>query len=415
MDPPPFSRPHSGSSPGPSTPVSIARAATKCAFTPPHAATRAEVPPSNDDTEPAFTLPDGPVRGRGAGVNPVGRFEPIRLTVHAEHLNLCHGVHPDGRQALTQVYEDDSRTIINAIDVPDLPFRWTLNPYRGCEHGCAYCYARPTHAYFGLSSGLDFETRIFAKREAPRLLARALARPAWKGEAISMSGVTDPYQPVERELAITRGCLEVMAEARQAVSVITKSALIERDADLLGALARHGAARALISLTTLDNALASAMEPRASSPRARLGAVEALARSGIPVTVMIAPVIPGLNDREVPAILRAASEAGASGAGWVLLRLPHDVREVFVDWLRRRFPDRADHVLSLVRQCRGGELNDSRPGTRMKGEGPVAEHIRSTFRIFAHRCGLDRPPPPLNESAFRRPGGETGLFDSVCA
>jgi DNA repair photolyase len=411
MSLPPSSPHRSGSVPDPSSPVSVARAATKSDLTPPHNATHAEDPP-NDDIEPAFTLPDGPVRGRGAGVNPVGRFEPIRLTAHADHLNACHDASPGGRQALTQVFEDDSRSIINEINVPDLPFRWTLNPYRGCEHGCAYCYARPTHAYFGLSSGLDFETRIFAKREAPRLLERALARPAWKGEAISMSGVTDPYQPIERELAITRACLEVMARARQAVSVITKNALIERDIDLLAALARHGACRAIISLTTLDNALASAMEPRASSPRARLGAIEALSRAGVPVTVMIAPIIPGLNDREIPVLLRAAADAGATSAGWVLLRLPHDVREVFIDWLRRRYPDRADHVLSLLRQCRAGELNDPRPGSRMRGEGPVAEHIRSTFQVFSRRCGLDRHPEPLKSDAFRRPGEERGLFSA---
>ncbi|MDX2148441.1 MAG: PA0069 family radical SAM protein [Planctomycetota bacterium] len=359
----------------------------------------------------------GPARGRGAGLNPASRFETVRLSIAGEfrdHLaaspdsasEACEG-EPSAAAAgstypkfQTRVEPDATREILNFVDSPDLPFSWTINPYRGCEHGCIYCYARPGHEYFGLSCGMDFEARIFAKHEAPALLRAALLKPKWQGEPVVFSGVTDCYQPVERELRITRACLEVCVEFRQPVSIITKNALIERDIDLLSDLARDGAAFAAISLTTLDNKLASIMEPRTSSPQARLKAIERLASAGIPVTVMTAPIIPGINDRELPALLKAASEAGATSAGWVLLRLPYQLKPLFLEWLQRHFPDRAKRVESLIRQTRKGELYNAKFGTRGRGEGPLADQIRGVFKTFAKRHGLDTPRKPHSSAAF---------------
>lgn len=356
----------------------------------------------------------GRVRGRGAGLNPGNRFEDIRLHVLGEHLDDQAAAHPEGARIGTVVLADDTRTIINEVESPDLGFRWTINPYRGCEHGCIYCYARPGHEYLGLSCGLDFETRIFAKRQAPALLRRELGAPRWAGEAIVMSGVTDPYQPAERQERITRGCLEVLAECRQAVSIITKSRLVLRDLDLLGELHAHDAVRAAVSLTTLDNTLASTMEPRASSPRERLETIRRLAGAGIPVAVVTAPIVPGLNDREIPALLEAAAEAGATNAGYVLLRLPYQIKDLFLQWVHRHFPDRASRIESLVRQTRDGMLYDSRPFVRQRGAGAIAGQIGQTFRVFTRRHGLDRPLRPVNTRAFRRPTvleeGQGGLF-----
>lgn len=317
---------------------------------------------------------------------------------------------PGGRQARTEVFCDSTRTVLNEIDSPDLPFRWTLNPYRGCEHGCVYCYARPWHEQLGLSCGLDFETKIFAKPDAPNLLRRELLKPRWKGEPVVLSGVTDPYQPIEEKLRITRRCLEVFAEFGHPVSVITKNRLVTRDIDLLGELASGGLAQASVSLTTLDNRLARAMEPRASSPGARLKAIEALASAGVPVRVMTAPIIPGLNDHELPALLQAAADAGAQGAGFVLLRLAHQLKALFLDWLEREFPDRAGKVESLLRQCRDGALNDPRYGTRFRGEGPIAEQIAQTFRVFTRRYGLDGPLPKLKRWERKGQGVQGELF-----
>lgn len=358
----------------------------------------------------ADALLDGPARGRGAGLNPASRFDDIRLHVLPEHLEDSAREHPSGRQVRTEVFDDDTRAVLNPVNVPDIPFRWTVNPYRGCEHGCIYCYARPGHEYFGLSSGLDFETRIFAKPRAAELLRAALARPSWEADFIVMSGVTDPYQPIERRLGITRACLEVMAECRQPVGLITKNALITRDIDLLSSLAAHGAAQASISLTTLDNTLAARMEPRASSPRERLDAIRALSDAGIPVTVMVAPVIPGLNDREIPAILEAAARAGARRAAWVMLRLPYQIKALFLEWLQRHVPDRAARVESLIRQVRGGDLYDPAIGDRMRGTGPIADQIAQMFKVYARRLALDGDLPPLSGAAFRRPesGAERG-------
>ena len=305
-------------------------------------------------------------------------------------------------QVRTEIIEDDTREILNRVDSPDLPFHWTVNPYRGCEHGCIYCYARPGHEFLGLSAGLDFETKIHAKRKAPRLLRKALTRDNWQGEPIMMSGVTDPYQPIERELEITRGCLDVMSELRQPVSIITKNKLVVRDLDLLAPMAERKLISAFISLTSLDNELSSRMEPRASSPASRLEAISELASAGVPVGVMTAPIIPGLNDREIPALLEAAKEAGAQTAAFITLRLPMGVTELFQEWLHRHYPDRASHVLSLVRQCRGGELDDPRSYMRMKGQGPIAEQIAQTHKLFRKRLGLTEPLRSFDREAFAR-------------
>ena len=357
-----------------------------------------------DRFEYAGALPSGPVRGRGAGLNPANRFESVGLSVHGEFLDQ-EAARRSGSPALmaTQVHADDSRTVINRVDSPDLDFNWTVNPYRGCEHGCIYCYARPGHETLGLSCGVDFETTIFAKFDARRILRRELGRPSWAGDPIVLSGVTDPYQPVESKLKITRQCLEVFAACRQPLSVVTKSRLVLRDLDLIGELARHDAVSVCVSLTSLDSRLAAKMEPRASCPEDRLHTVRKLAEARVPVTVLMAPIVPGLTDTHIPKVLEAAAEAGAVSAGYVLLRLPHQVEALFLDWLRREFPQRANHVASLVRQTRGGRLNDGRFGVRMRGEGPIATHIGSMFRLWARRCGLRRRSPPLSNRAFVRP------------
>jgi DNA repair photolyase len=368
--------------------------------------------------EYADGLPTGPQRGRGAGLNPANRYEGHRLHVLGETYDRLalddEGL--DSGATPTVVYRDQSKTIINRVDpnTADIGFKWTINPYRGCEHGCIYCYARPDHERLGMSCGLDFETQIFAKPEAPALLEKELARPSWHGEPIVMAGVTDPYQPIERKLGITRGCLQVLARCRQPVSFVTKNRLVQRDLDLLTELARHDAVRVAISLTTLNARLAGQMEPRAAAPSQRLATMQKLSEAGIPVRVMVAPIIPGLTDREVPAILQAAADAGAQAASYVLLRLPHQVKSLFLDWLKREWPDRAGHVESLIRQTRGGRLYDSRPGHRQTGLGPVAEQIHQQFAVFSRRYDLTRNPGPPTGQAFRKPSpeGQLGLFGS---
>lgn len=358
----------------------------------------------------------GPALGRGANLNPGNRFEGLRLHVLGEFLDHdaveeeSAGARP--ARVPTTVYQDESRSVLNRAESPDLPFSWSFNPYRGCEHGCVYCYARPGHEYLSMSCGLDFETKILAKPDAPALLRRALASPSWLGEPIAMSGVTDCYQPIERRLGITRACLEVMAQCGQPVSVITKNRLVERDVDLLADLAGRNAARVAVSITTLDASLARKLEPRASTPQDRLALVGALRAAGVPTMVMVAPVIPGLNDREIPGILRAAREAGAQNAGYVLLRLPHQVKALFLEWLQRHVPERARHIENLIRSTRDGDLNDPNFGTRMTGKGPFALALSKTFRVFAARAGLDKPIAPLSSAAFRRPAldGQMGLF-----
>jgi len=358
-------------------------------------------------------LADGPIRGRGAGLNPGNRFETVRLHVRGEHLEEELREHPGGQQVRTQVYADATKSILNHVDSPDLGFSWTVNPYRGCEHGCIYCYARPGHEYLALSSGLDFETRIFAKPDAPILLREALGKPGWRGEPIVFSGVTDCYQPIEERLGITRACLEVCAELAQPVSIITKNRLVLRDIDVLKTLAEHNAASVAISITTLDNALASKMEPRASSPRDRLETMRRLAAAGIPVHVMVAPIIPALNEPEVPAILQAAADAGADDAGYVLLRLPYQIKSLFEEWLERHYPDRAAKVLNALREMHGGELYNAQFFSRQRGTGVRADQIGSTFRLFKRRAGLGSPEGvPHTEPEETRGGGRWSRLSS---
>ncbi len=343
------------------------------------------------------TSPDPGFRGRGAAANPPNRFEPIAFIPDGEARD------PDDPGPLTQILRDASRTIIAHNDSPDVGFDSSINPYRGCEHGCAYCYARPFHEYLGFSAGLDFETKILAKPAAAALLRRELMKRSWTPRPIALSGVTDPYQPAERRLKLTRGCLEVLAEFRNPVMIVTKNYLVTRDIDLLSELAAHGAASVSLSITTLRPELQRVLEPRASTPARRLKAIEALANAAIPVGVMVAPIIPGLTDSEMPAILKAAAGAGAGGAGYVILRLPHGVKDLFVDWLERHFPDRKERVLGRVREMRGGKLYDSSFATRWRGEGPYADQIRALFHATKKSLGLDQHRPELRTDAFRRP------------
>jgi DNA repair photolyase len=351
-------------------------------------------------------------RGRSSGLNPPNRFETHSLHVLSEVIEAHVRTHPDGRQVRTQVLADHSRRVINHVDSPDLGIQWTLNPYRGCEHGCIYCYARPTHETLGFSCGLDFETRIMAKLDAPRLLQRELASPTWHGEPIHMAGVTDVYQPVERTLNITRQCLEVMAACRQPVRIVTKNHLVTRDVDLLAQLARHDAVTVSVSLTTMDESLSRAMEPRASAMRDRLRAIRTLSDAGIPTTAMIAPVIPHLTTHEMPTLLDAAQQAGACSASWMMLRLPFQLKDLFLDWLQRTVPHRANAVENALRGMHAGKLYDSTYETRFTGTGPLAEQIASTFQVFARRRGLDENPPPISGAAFTRPAldGQLPLF-----
>lgn len=364
--------------------------------------------------EYADGLTDGPVRGRGAGLNPGNRFEPIRLHVLGEHLD--DQISQEGRtegQNATQVYRDDTKTIINPVDSPDVGFKWSINPYRGCEHGCVYCYARPFHELLGFSCGLDFETRIMAKVDAADKLRRELAHRRWKSEPIAMSGVTDCYQPIEAQLRITRACLEVLAECRQPVIIVTKNKLVLRDLDLLQTLAQHNAVRVAVSLTSLDAHLSANMEPRASCPEDRLETIVRLAGARVPVMVMVAPVIPGLNDIEIPKLLAAAAQAGAISASYVLLRLPHQVKDLFLEWLQRCYPEKAKRVEAQLRETRHGQLNDSRFGSRMRGDGSKADSIRRLFGIFCAKYGLDGKMRGLSTVGFRRPilDGQMALFD----
>ncbi len=336
------------------------------------------------------------IKGRGAGLNPKNRFEIIEVERDPEI--------PGPERVDTELLRDTSRSLITRNDSPDVGFEVSINPYRGCEHGCVYCYARPFHEYLGFSAGLDFESRILVKEDAPEILRRELSSPKWQPQTLVMSGVTDCYQPAERKLEITRRCLEVLAEFRNPVGIITKNELVTRDIDHLSELAEHGAAAVHISITTLDGEVARRMEPRASHPRDRLKAIERLAAAGIPVGVMVAPVVPAITDHEMPKILEAAAAAGATSAGYVVLRLPGAVAGLFEEWVERHFPDRKEKVLNRVRDLRGGRLYDARFGSRMRGEGLFADQIRTTFETFKRRYGLDQPRPELSTAAFRRPG-----------
>ena len=343
-----------------------------------------------------------PVHGRGATENPAGRFEP-RWFERDEEEGAA-----EARE--TEIFHDASRTVIATNDSPDISFTQSINPYRGCEHGCSYCFARPSHAYLNLSPGLDFETKIFVKPEAPHLLAGELSRRGYVCSPIALGTNTDPYQPIERRLRITRGILEVLTEHEHPFTIVTKSALVVRDLDLIAPAASRRQAAVYLSVTTLDAELARRLEPRAAVPERRLDALRALSAAGVPCGVMAAPMIPGLNDHELERILEASRDAGASTAGWVLLRLPHELKGIFTSWLQAHVPTQAEKVLSRIRETRGGELYDARFGARQRGQGPYAEMLARRFAVAARRLGLDRKHAPLDTSRFRKPGARS-LFD----
>jgi DNA repair photolyase len=346
-----------------------------------------------------------PPRGRGASSNPDNRFEPI---------SFHRDTGPDDAEnsaPATIFLKDTSRSIIAYNDSPDVGFEASLNPYRGCEHGCIYCYARPTHEYLGFSAGLDFETKILVKEAAPDLLRQELSSRSWKPQVVAVSGVTDSYQPVERRLELTRRCLQVFLEFRNPIVIVTKNHLVTRDADLLAELARFDAAAVFLSVTTLDDGLRRNLEPRASHPSRRLAAIEALARAGVPTGVLAAPVIPGLTDHELPSIIEAAADAGAGFAGYVPVRLPHGVSRLFEHWLEEHAPQRKKKVLNRIRELRGGKLNDPRFGSRMKGEGIFAEQIEAMFSLACKKAGILGRSPHLSTASFRRPSGsQLALF-----
>jgi DNA repair photolyase len=354
--------------------------------------------------------PSTAARGRGASSNASGRYESQAREAFDDGWTDEDAPPAPLRTTMTA---EKARTIITRNDSPDVGFDRSINPYRGCEHGCIYCYARPAHAYMGLSPGLDFESKLFFKPGAAALLERELARPSYVPGVIHIGGNTDPYQPAERSLRVTRQVLEVLRRHHHPFSIITKSALIMRDLDIIGPMGEAGLARVAVSVTTLDRGLARVMEPRAATPWRRLEAVRRLAAVGAPTMVMMAPVIPGLNDPEIEAVLQAVAEAGALSAGYVALRLPLEIKDLFRQWLEISLPDRASRVMSLVRQMRGGRDYDPQWGKRMKGEGPIADMIGQRFRIARRRFGLDRSLPPLDVSQFRippKPGDQMDLF-----
>lgn len=341
-------------------------------------------------------------RGRAAGINPAGRFETLERVAFDDGWQTLEDMPP----FKTEVQVEKPRTVITRNESPDVPFDRSINPYRGCEHGCIYCFARPTHSYMGLSAGLDFEAKLFAKPDAPRLLERELSKPGYKVKPIAIGTNTDPYQPIEREWRIMRQVLEVLDKANHPVVIVTKSALILRDIDILKSMAERGLVKVGISVTTLDRKLARSMEPRASTPAKRLEAIKALSEAGIPVAVMMAPVIPALNDHEIERILDSGKAAGASEASYVLLRLPLEVSPLFRDWLLQHYPDRYRHVMSLVRSMRDGKDYDAEFGKRMKGAGPYAWQISRRFEMATKRLGLMRRSLHLREDLFISPNSD---------
>jgi DNA repair photolyase len=342
-------------------------------------------------------------RGRGTGFNPANRFD--RIAYKADP-----GEEPEAVE--TQIFADASKSVLTDNDSPDIAMERSLNPYRGCAHGCVYCFARPYHEYLGLSAGLDFETKLFAKLDAPKLLRAELSKPRYVPKAVALSSVTDAYQPIEKQFQLTRRCLEVMVDFRHPVFIVTKNALVERDVDLLVELAKHNAVVATISVTTLDDQLQRALEPRASTPQARLRAIKTLSDAGVPVGVNAAPIIPGLTDHEMPAILAAARDAGARRAMWTLVRLPYAVKDLFVEWLEQRVPLRKNRVIGALKELHGGKLYNSEFGTRRRGQGPKADQLRQLFDISCRRLGLNKETFNVDASAFRQPAraGQLELF-----
>lgn len=352
------------------------------------------------------------MNGRGAQSNPQNRFEPREIFVDPDAWQADADPEPMDPPAVhTRFFDDRTSRLITRNDSPDIPFDASINPYRGCEHGCAYCYARPTHEYLNLSAGVDFESRIFVKRDAPELLGRELSGRAWRPRLIAMSGVTDPYQPAERHFQITRACLEVLDSFRNPAGIVTKNHLVTRDIDILQRMSAWRGIVVYISITTMDETLRSRLEPRTSSIRMRLEAIRALAQAGIPTGFLAAPVIPGLTDHQLPSIVAAASEAGAAFGHYSILRLPYAVKAIFSEWVRRFYPESFERISSRVHEVRGGQWNDPGFGTRFSGTGPAAENIRRVFRAFCHHHGVSMDSPACDTGQFRRiEPGQPELF-----
>jgi DNA repair photolyase len=351
------------------------------------------------------------IKGRGAASNREGRFESVRREAVDDGWFPEHDENP--ARPATTVTEERARSIISRNASPDIPFDQSINPYRGCEHGCVYCYARPSHAYLNLSPGLDFETRLFVKDGAAELLERELSAPGYQPRTIAIGSNTDPYQPIERTHRVMRSILEVLSRANHPVGIVTKSALVLRDLDLLAPMAEKGLVKVALSVTSLDGKLARAMEPRAAQPARRLEALRELSMAGVPTTVMVAPIIPALNDHEMEAVLSAAAGHGARSAGYVLLRLPLEIKDLFREWLDVNVPTRAKHVMALVRQMRGGKDYDANWNTRMKGAGPYAQIMARRFHMAVKRLELNRAGAPLAVHKFKRParlGDQLALF-----
>jgi DNA repair photolyase len=349
------------------------------------------------------------IRGRGASWSPANRFEKLHVDLNDVDVVDVDLEAEERPRRGTQYFHDGTKSVITRNNSPDVGFETSLNPYRGCEHGCIYCYARPTHEYLGLSAGLDFESKIMVKTSAPELLRAELESPRWKPQTLVMSGVTDPYQPIERKLGITRGCLEVLAKFRNPVAIITKNRLVTRDVDLLRNLTAHNAVAVNISVTSLDSNLQRVLEPRTSSPQARLDAIRQLRSAGIPTGVMVAPIIPGLTDHEVPKIMDACAKSGAQFAAYTIVRLPWAVAPLFEHWLEEHFPERKEKVLGRIRHLRGNRLNNSQWHTRMTGEGIFAEQIASMFAISCRRNRMCERPK-LSSASFQRPTTQLRLF-----
>ncbi|MCI0450337.1 MAG: PA0069 family radical SAM protein [Chlorobi bacterium] len=342
------------------------------------------------------------LKSRGAGLNTPNRFEPLYIDYSDENLEEYFDDSENTKRIKTQFFNDTTRTILAKNDSPDLGFTYSINPYRGCEHGCIYCYARPTHEYLGFSAGLDFETKIMVKRDAAKLLGEAFTKKSWEPQTIMFSGNTDCYQPVERKLNITRACLEVFLKFRNPVGVITKNALIQKDIDILKQLSELNLVSTVISVTTLKRELSRRLEPRTSVPKKRLETIYKLSSAGIPTGVNVAPIIPGLNDEEIPSILKAASDHGAKFAGRIILRLPYSVKDLFLDWLKRNYPEKASKIINRIHDVRKGQLNSAEWSKRFSCEGEYAEHIHKLFKISCEKYSLNKEKFKIRTDLFRR-------------